>query len=61
MYANKEDLYKAKCDYYEKQLEEVLSLLTICHQQSCGNNYWVLVDRINNTISEIEDTLSGTY
>ena len=57
MYANKEDLYKAKCDYYEKKFEEVLLLLDSCHADAVSAKDWNLVDRINSVSSEIEESL----
>lgn len=55
MFANKEDLYRAKSKYYAKKLEELKVLLVDCHQPACGIRDWRLVDRINTAIAELEE------
>ena len=57
MYANKEDLYKAKCDYYEKKLGEVEILLLGCTDAGEHN----VRDNIIDILSVVEDTLYETY
>ncbi len=55
MFANKQDLYKAKSEYYAKKLKELEALLADCHSPASNIKDWVLVDRINTAIAELEE------
>ena len=55
MFANKQDLYKAKSEYYAKKLKELEALLADCHSPALVVSDWVLVDRINTAIAELEE------
>lgn len=55
MFVCKEDLYKAKSEYYAKKLKELKALLVDCHRPAADVRDWVLVDRINTAIADLED------
>ena len=55
MYATREDLYKAKAEYYRVQIKVLAQLLCDCHQPAADTRDWKLVDRINVAMTMLEE------
>jgi len=55
MYATREDLYKAKSEYYGVQLESLAQLLRDCHQPAVDAGDLELVSRLYTAVTMLEE------